>query len=193
VGRLSREKGVDIFLRAASIVLADYPNTKFVVAGDGPDRSKLERLIDSLRIGSKVSLLGRRDDMSSVYRSFDVMVSSSRREGLPVAILEGMASGLAIVATAVGEVPHLIRNGETGLLSPPEEPQALAASIMSLLADREYRERLGREAKQLVQQEYSSERMVADYSRVYEDVLFAAMWKARIDKSAPSVSEGETI
>ena len=108
VGRLSIEKGVDIFLRAAARVLAELPSTKFVVVGEGPDRDKLESLIDDLKIRESVSMLGRRDDMPSVYASFDIMVSASRQEGLPIAILEGMASRLPLVATAVGEVPTLV-------------------------------------------------------------------------------------
>jgi glycosyltransferase involved in cell wall biosynthesis len=184
VGRLSREKGVDIFLRAASIVLADYPNTMFVVAGDGPDRSELERLIDSLGIASKVSLLGRRDDMPSVYRSFDVMVSSSRKEGLPVVILEGMATGLPVVATRVGEVPNLIQDGETGLLVQPNAPRALAEAIVKLLVNEEHRNRLGCTAKKLIEREFSAERMAAEYIRVYKDAI-----AVRADRAK---SKGET-
>lgn len=171
VGRLSHEKGVDTFLRAASHVVADYANAEFVVVGEGPDRESLERLIDELKINSKVSLVGRRDDMPSVYRSFDVMVSSSRKEGLPVSILEGMATGLPVVATTVGEVPRLIRGGETGLLVPPDKPLLLARAIAELLVDREYRERLGCAAKTLIEREFSAERMAAGYLRVYEDSM----------------------
>ena len=96
---MSIEKGVDIFLRAAARVLLELPSTKFVVVGEGPDRDKLESLIDELKIRESVSMLGQRDDMPSVYASLDIMVSASRQEGLPMAILEGMASSLPIVAT----------------------------------------------------------------------------------------------
>ncbi len=122
VGRLSIEKGVDIFLRAAARVLAELPSTKFVVVGEGPDRDKLESLIDDLKIRGSVSMLGRRDDMPSVYASLDIMVSASRQEGLPIAILEGMASRLPLVATAVGEVPTVVLDGRTGVLLPPRGP-----------------------------------------------------------------------
>ncbi len=122
VGRLSIEKGVDIFLHAAARVLAELPSTKFVVVGEGPDRDKLESLIDDLKIRESVSMLGRRDDMPSVYASLDIMVSASRQEGLPIAILEGMASRLPLVATAVGEVPTVVLDGRTGVLLPPEDP-----------------------------------------------------------------------
>ena len=179
VARLSHEKGVDTFVRAAAHVMATCTNVHFVVVGDGPDRAELERLIDELKINSKVSLMGRRDDMPSVYRSFDVMVSSSRKEGLPVSILEGMATGLPVVATAVGEVPSIIRSGETGLLIPPDNPLLLAKAIAELLVDHEYRERLGSAAKKLIEREFSSERMAADYLRVYEDSLAIRANKAQ--------------
>jgi glycosyltransferase involved in cell wall biosynthesis len=87
VGRLSIEKGIDIFLLAAARVLGQLPDAKFVVAGDGPDRAELDALIDKLGIRGSVQMLGRRDEMPSLYASLDVMVSASRQEGLPIAIL----------------------------------------------------------------------------------------------------------
>jgi glycosyltransferase involved in cell wall biosynthesis len=171
VGRLSVEKGVDIFLHAAARVLTHLPDVKFVVAGDGPDRAELDALIGKLGIGGSVRMLGRRDDMPSLYASLDVMVSASRREGLPIAILEGMASRLPLVATPVGEIPTVVQNGRTGVLVPAEDPELLAAAIIELLRDPAKRERFGSAARQLVEDEYSAGRMTADYLRVYEDAI----------------------
>jgi glycosyltransferase involved in cell wall biosynthesis len=168
VGRLSIEKGVDIFLHAAARVLAELPSTKFVVVGEGPDRDKLESLIDDLKIRESVSMLGRRDDMPSVYASLDIMVSASRQEGLPMAILEGMASRLPLVATAVGEVPTVVFDGRTGVLLPPEDPRLLASAIVDLLRNPAERERLASAARKLIEDEFSADRMTADYLRVYE-------------------------
>jgi len=120
-----------------------------------------------------VRLLGRRDDMPSLYASLDVMVSASRQEGLPIAILEGMASRLALVATAVGEVPAVILDGRTGVLVPAEAPELLAEAIIELLRDPAKRERLGSAARQLVEDKFSAERMTADYLRVYEEAIAA--------------------
>jgi glycosyltransferase involved in cell wall biosynthesis len=169
IGRLSIEKGVDIFLHAAAHVLIALPSTKFVVVGDGPDRDKLESLIDELKIRESVSMLGRRDDMPSVYASLDIMVSASRKEGLPMAILEGMASRLPLVATAVGEVPTVVLDGRTGVLLPPEDPATLASAIIKLLQDSAERGRLGAAARKLIEDEFSADRMTADYLRVYEE------------------------
>ena len=174
IGRLSPEKGVDIFMHAAARVLVECPDAKFIVAGDGPDRSGLDALIDKLRISESVRLLGRRNDMPALYASLDVMVSASRREGLPIAILEGMASRLPVVATAVGEVPSVIQPGRTGALVPPENPESLAAAIKTLLQDSVRREKLGDAAKLLIQKEYSAARMTAEYLRVYEEAITLA-------------------
>jgi glycosyltransferase involved in cell wall biosynthesis len=168
VGRLGHEKGVDIFLRAAALVLVDYPSAKFVVAGDGPDLEKLELLIDELKLRESVSMLGRRDDMPSVYASLDILVSSSRLEGLPMTILEGMASRLPLVATSVGDVATVVLDGRTGVLVPPENAALLASGILNLLRNPEQRKRLGTAARKLIEDEFSAGRMTTDYLRVYE-------------------------
>jgi len=185
VGRLAWEKGVDLFLEAAAEVLVEVPETRFKVIGEGPDREKLERLIDRLNIRESVNLMGRREDMASQYASMDVMVSSSRQEGLPLAILEGMASGLALVATAVGEVPKVIVDGRTGLLVPAQDAGSLAAGIMELLHNPEKRKRLGGAARQLIEEEYSAARMTADYLRVYQEAIVAMKYgRGRTEPSA---------
>jgi glycosyltransferase involved in cell wall biosynthesis len=144
-----------------------------VVVGEGPDREQLERTIDQLKIRGAVTMLGRRDDMPGVYASLDIMVSSSRQEGLPMAILEGMASSLPLVASAVGEVPTVVRDGVTGLLVPAEDVERLAAAMLELLRDEEKRRRFGAAARRLIEDEYSAARMTADYLRVYEEAALA--------------------
>jgi glycosyltransferase involved in cell wall biosynthesis len=171
IGRLASSKGVDLFLLAAERVLAKLPGARFVIVGEGPDREKLERLIDELNLRESVAMLGHRDDMPSVLASLDIMVSASRQEGLPMAILEGMASGLPLVATAVGEVPTVVRDNHSGLLVPPENVDALADAITRLLRDPSERTRLGASARQLVRDEYSAERMAADYLSLYDEAI----------------------
>ena len=170
VGRLAPEKGVDLFLRAAAKVLLELPHTKFFVVGDGPDRAKLESLIEQLGIGENARLLGRTDDMPAFYQSLDLLVSASRQEGLPIALLEGMASGLPLVATAVGAVPTIVHDDHTGILTPAENVDALAQAITKLLLDPMLRKRYGTAASALIAEDYSADRMTRDYLSLYEDV-----------------------
>jgi glycosyltransferase involved in cell wall biosynthesis len=169
IGRLSIEKGVDIFLQAAARVLAELPATQFVVIGEGPDRDKLEALIVELKVRDNVSMLGRRNDMASIYASLDVMVSASRNEGLPIAILEGMASSLPIIATPVGDVPSVVHDGRTGLMVPPENIELLASQIIDLLRNPAQQQQLGAAARKLIEDDFSSARMTADYLSIYRD------------------------
>jgi glycosyltransferase involved in cell wall biosynthesis len=192
VGRLANEKGVDIFLRAAARVLAALPSTKFVVVGEGPDRDKLESLIDELKIRENVTMLGRRDDMPAVYASFEIMVSASRQEGLPIAILEGMASRCPLIATNVGAVPTVVLDGSTGVLLPPENTEALASEIVKLLQDPARRVSLGAAARKLVAEKFSSERMTADYLRVYEESTTARDKNTASHFKSPAASQGKT-
>jgi glycosyltransferase involved in cell wall biosynthesis len=187
VGRLAWEKGIDIFLGAAARVLVEFPKAKFVVVGEGPDRDRLERLIDDLKIRESISMLGRRDDMPSVYASLDVMVSSSRQEGLPMAILEGMASGLPLVATDVGDVATMVLDGRTGVLVPAGDKNLLAGAIVELLRDSAKRTHFGKAARQLIEDEFSAGRMTADYLRVYAEAI-ALMKKGRDSRVEPSAA-----
>jgi glycosyltransferase involved in cell wall biosynthesis len=149
-------------------------------------------LINKLGIRSGVRMLGQRDDMPSLYASLDVMVSASRHEGLPIAILEGMASRLPLIATAVGGVPTVIRDGRTGVLVPAEGPESLATAIVELLRDSAQRKRLGSAARQLVENEFSAKRMAIDYLRVYDEAIAAvAVGKGRSART-PSAPRGKT-
>jgi glycosyltransferase involved in cell wall biosynthesis len=193
IGRLSWEKGVDIFLRAVARVLVEFPGARFVVVGEGPDKDKLEQLVDELKIRESVSMLGRRDDMPSVYASLDVMVSASRQEGLPMAILEGMASSLPLVAAGVGELPTVVLDGRTGVLVPAGDPDSLATKIVDLLRDRAMRERLGAAARRRVEEEYSAARMTNDYLCVYAEAIEAVKKgrEHRMESSAASQGNAE--
>ena len=171
IGRLSPEKGPDLFVRAAAKVLPEFPQARFILIGDGPDRVALESLIRELGVTTQVHLEGRRTDMPEVYASFDVLVSSSRREGLPMAILEGMAAGRPWIATSVGDVPTVVRNGVTGMVVAPEDLTQLAEALLTLLRSKQQRHQLGTEARALVEREFSAERMSSEYLRIYSRAL----------------------
>ena len=178
VGRLAPEKGVDVFLRAASEVAARFPTAQFLIAGDGPDRATLQALLKDLGLLGRAELVGRQDDMPGVFASLDLLVSASRHEGLPIALLEGMASGLPVVATSVGAVPQVVQDGQTGLLVEPEDPKALGEAIARLLADPDEREAFGVAGRMRVMEHFSARRMASDYMAVYRDALAARPFPA---------------
>lgn len=171
VGRLSTEKGPDLFLQAAQQVLRTHPNVEFVLAGEGSERTGLERLSRDLGIADKLRFLQYVDNMPVLYQKLDLFVSSSRREGLPIAILEAMASGVPVIATAVGEVPKIIDHGRTGLLAPPECAPALAEAMLQLLRNPRKREELSVAARQRMSEHFSLERMGADYLAFYKHAI----------------------
>jgi glycosyltransferase involved in cell wall biosynthesis len=170
-GRLVAQKGLTFFLTAAQQVLEEFPNLQFAIFGDGPDRGKLEQMAKDLRIENKVWFAGTRNDMPNVYASLDVFALASIDEGLPMALLEAMASGVPVVATEVGAVPKVIMPGRTGMLVRPGDPRELAQALACLARDPALRERLGNNGKQAVHQQFSSQIMTQNYCRVYEQLL----------------------
>jgi glycosyltransferase involved in cell wall biosynthesis len=167
VGRLTRDKGPDLFLQAIAQLRPTFPTARYILVGEGPFRPECERLITSLALTDIVHLLGQRSDMPAVYASCDLLVSSSRLEGLPMAILEGMASTLPWVAPHVGAIPLAIHDGQNGILIPPENVEVLANSMARLMQSPEERARMGAAARRLTESEFSAERMSEDYLRVY--------------------------
>jgi len=184
-GRLIPQKGIEYFLVAASEVLKEFPSLLFVIVGEGSHRSTLERLIKDLGIERSVVLTGPRVDMPNVYASFDVFVLPSLEEGMPMTVLEALASGLPVVATKVGAVAKLVCPNQTGILVRPSEAKDLAGALISLIGDPELRLRLGQNGRSLVRNEYSSSVMSQRYLRLYEGLLNE---KAQIRKSI-SVSD----
>ena len=141
VGRLRPPKDFGTLLRALASLPADGFDAAIV--GDGPERPALERELGELGLRERVSLEGERRDVPSLLAGSDVFVLSSHSEGLPVSVLEAMAAGLPVVASAVGGVAELVLDGETGLLVPPADQAALAAALWRLVADAGLRRRLG--------------------------------------------------
>ena len=137
------------------------------IAGDGPDRPALEAEIDRLGLSDHVELLGTRDDVPELLASSDVFVLSSDSEGLPMSVLEAMAAGLPVIASAVGGVPEAVRDGETGALVPPGDSAALARALRRLVADPALRERLGDAGRRRVEQEFSLERFEREHLELY--------------------------
>ena len=137
VGRLDTQKGYDYLIRAARVVVHRNPGVRVAIAGDGPLRVQLQRQIDSLGLSQQVRLCGFREDVSNFISALDLFVSSSRWEGLPIAVVEAMLLGRPVVATDVGGVSEVARTGETGYLVPPNDPLGLADAILAALEKQE--------------------------------------------------------
>ena len=171
IGRLVSQKGMDYFLRAAREALRVIPELSFVIVGDGPDRSKLEQLAKELGIETELTFAGSRSDMPGVYASLDLFALASLDEGMPMVVLEALASACPVVATDVGAVQKLIEHGKTGMLVPPANVQALTEAILNLVRKPDLRRQLGQNGKALVEEQYSSEAMTKKYLKIYKGLL----------------------
>jgi glycosyltransferase involved in cell wall biosynthesis len=133
------QKALEVLLEAHAQLLRSMPDAHLAIAGDGPTRAEVERRARELSLDGRVHFLGQRDDVDAILRSLDVAALSSDFEGSPLFVLECMANGTPIVATAVGGLPQMVLDGETGVLVPPRDPEALAGAVERLLIDPERR------------------------------------------------------
>jgi glycosyltransferase involved in cell wall biosynthesis len=170
VARLRPEKQHEVLLRAAARLVREHRSLTLCIVGDGPTRKPLEQLAIKLGLRDVVSWAGERRDAKRIVSAFDVGVICSAWEGLPVASLEILAAGVPLVSTAVGALPEVLSGG-AGLLVEPGDDAGLAAAIASILDDPTRAAELGRLGRQRIADEYSFARMVADFERVYTEVL----------------------
>ena len=168
VAALVPHKGQRYLLEAASFVLRDVPDARFVILGEGELRPQLEHQIHERRLDKHVILAGFRADVMSFHRSFDLFVMSSVTEGLGTSLLDAMAASKAIVATRTGGIPEVVADGETGLLVPPRDSRSLAESLVKLLTNDGLRAGMARRAFERVQSRFSATRMVEQTLNVYE-------------------------
>jgi glycosyltransferase involved in cell wall biosynthesis len=147
IGRLSPEKGQDVFLEACRLAAQKDCEFVGVLVGEGPWEHELRARAKAMGLESRVRFVGHRQDVASVYAASDVIVIPSRSEGLPNVLLEAMASGKPVVATRVGGIPEVLSDEINGRLIPPEDPVRLGDVIAALLADRQLTCALGERAR----------------------------------------------
>lgn len=133
VGRLSPEKGHQDLLAAFASLVQRHPTARLIIVGDGPTRARLETQAVHSGLAGRIHFLGRRRDIERLYPCFHVFALPSHTEGCPTALIEALAYGIPIVATAVGAVPEMVQHGVEGYLIPPREPGRLAAALVSML------------------------------------------------------------
>jgi glycosyltransferase involved in cell wall biosynthesis len=169
VARICPDKDLVTLLDATVIVVRAAPEFRLWIAGSGPSLPELVRRIDQLGLAGHVHLLGPVRDVPALLRQARMFVLSSVSEGVPLAVLEAMASGLPVAATRVGGVPDIVADGVTGLLTPPREPAALAAKLLRLHGDDMLTSAMGTCGRRRVEEAFDVRRMVAAYERLYVD------------------------
>jgi glycosyltransferase involved in cell wall biosynthesis len=158
------------FLKMAARIARDLQDVEFILAGDGPFRSEIERLAAELGVTNRCLFLGDRRDISAVLASLDLLVQPSLSESLSNVILEGMAAGVPVVAARVGGNPELIVDGQTGVLTGLNEEE-LANAVTTLLRDSDLRHRIGIAAKADAHRKYSVSNIRQQYEELYRSLL----------------------
>lgn len=171
VARLTQEKGLSNLLLAAKEVLNQFPDTIFMLAGDGPLRDDLIKKTAESGIKERVIFTGQRNDIPEVYSSLDIFVLPSLIEGLPMVLLEAMAAGKPVIATRVGAIPGVIEDGKDGIIINPGDIGELKEAIISIMTDPELARRFSQNAFKKVSEQFSSDKMCSRHMEIYSDVL----------------------
>jgi glycosyltransferase involved in cell wall biosynthesis len=170
VGNFRSEKGHRHLIEAFPRVLQALPQARLVLVGQGPLENEVRQLARRRQLDDRIVFAGYREDAPRICASFDVFVLSSEHEGLPIALLEAMALGKAVVATRVGGTPEVVKDGVQGLLVPPRDPRALARGITALLEDPGLRIRMGQEGRTRARR-FDIRAAVRRTEELYEEVL----------------------
>lgn len=179
ISRITHQKGFDVFLAAAAGVLAEAPDVRFAIAGEGTEKEPLMRQAAALGISGSVVFPGYQE-AAPALAAFDLFLSTSRYEGLPLTLLEAMAMGLPVIAPRLGAFPEVLEDGVTGLLPTPRfwaphmetlDSAPFRSAVLRLIADRDERARIGEAARKRVEQDFGIGTMVRRYEALYERLL----------------------
>lgn len=171
VGRLHPDKGQMLLLRAAARVIGEAPSTRFVLVGDGPQRGEVEAAVASLGLGKSVELLGDRTDVPDLLAAMDVLVLPSASEGFSNAALEGLASGIPVVASAVGGNPEIVVDREVGRLFEAGDEADLASCLLDVISDPVRMRRMGSQGRRRAETVFPLEEMIRGHERLYAEML----------------------
>jgi glycosyltransferase involved in cell wall biosynthesis len=170
-GRLHRQKGYDLLLQALSVVQKSFSGVQLLILGAGQEEKSLKKLAHSLELSEKVLFLGLRSDVDRLLQCSEMFVLPSRWEGFPNVLLEAMAAGKPVVATAVGGVQELVVDEVTGILVPPQDETALADAITLLLSDKKRALAMGAAGRERVLQRFSMDTMLTKTEALYHELL----------------------
>lgn len=167
VGRISEEKGHRFLLSVVADIVELYPKVHFVFVGDGVLRESLEKEYNS----SHIIFTGLREDVCDLYQCMDIFVLPSLTEGLPMVLLEAMASGLPVVATRVGAIPTVVQDGKSGLIVSTGNAIEIKQAILNILGDMAHSKKMGIKGREIIEKHYSSSKMAAEYINIYQNIL----------------------
>lgn len=175
VANLNRPvKGVGYFVDAMPLILAEVPDARFLILGEGREKRSLKSRARELGVENRVVFTGFRPDIDRFYPLMDVSALTSLSEGLSMTLLESMSFGLPVVATRVGGNPEIVRDAETGFLVPPRDPAAFAGRVVELLTNPGLRERMGRAGRRFVEGRFTLAETAAQYEEIYAEASKAS-------------------
>ncbi len=179
VARLNEVKGHKYLIEALKKVVEHFPNLKCLFVGDGNYRKDLEEMVREFGLNNNVQFLGFCDNIEEILQTSDLFVLPSISEGLPNALLEAMACSVPVVATSVGGIPEVIKDGFNGILVPTRNETALSEKIVKLAKDREYMMKLGKEGRKSVESHYSLQKQIEEFQSVYNELIIEknATWQ----------------
>jgi glycosyltransferase involved in cell wall biosynthesis len=166
VGRLSPEKGLEVLVEA----LRSVPQCRLVIVGEGPERATLEELVHALGLDDRVEFAGWVDPPWTATWSFDALAMPSFMEGFPLVIVEAMLAGIPVVASAVGGIPEIVVEGETGLLVAPNDAGALADALRRIADDPELREKMAARCRSVALAQFTAQTMAANFEALYREL-----------------------
>ena len=171
VGRLHKQKGHCYLIQAVSKVRKEFPNVKLLVTGEGEEENNLKKLVKTLDLMNEVIFAGLSSDIERILPMAELFILPSLWEGLPNALLEAMAAGKPVVATKVGGIPEIVVHGETGVLIPPRDTDALAIAIIDLLQNRLKAKDMGEAARIRAGKRFSIYKMIEKTENLYQELL----------------------
>ena len=171
IARLSDVKGHGVLISALRDVVTVFPSVRLVIVGEGKMEEPLKAQVREMMLQDHVMFFPQVRQPSRMLGLFDVFVMPSLQEGLGLSVMEAQAAGLAVVASAVGGIPSLITDGQTGRLVPPGDPSRLAEVIVEVLTDPAGAAQMGRQAREFIQREFSGAKMARETLTIYEECL----------------------
>ena len=190
VARLAPNKGQVTFLRAAPKVLAEFPDTQFVVVGDVTSetswekeyRESLHKLSEQLGVKRAIHFLGKRLDLYPILNALDIFVHPASSDILPTVVFQAMAAGKSVVVTSVGGLPEIVNHNVTGIIIPPEKPEALADAILRFLKNPKESREMGIAAQREANSKFSRKTYVENTERIYRELVESVPFEEKLAK-----------